>query len=63
MRRLTMARFEEPDAVEIPVGSCVGCLEDIFAGEDIWDIDGDLLHDEYDCMKGYVDRVSIKRLA
>lgn len=45
------------------VGCCEGCGDDIYSGEDIFDFDGDLLHQDSCCCRDYVANVSRRVVA
>ncbi|PFV44473.1 hypothetical protein COA09_26440 [Bacillus cereus] len=42
---------------------CQSCGKEIYFGEEYWDMDGDSLHDETECIKQYVASHSIKKVA
>ena len=44
---------DEPKEPPI-VGECAGCLEDIYAGQDIYECEGELVHQDKDCCMDYV---------
>lgn len=37
---------------DVPVGTCVQCHEDVLAGEEVYILDGMMLHE--DCLKDYL---------
>jgi len=45
------------------VGECEGCHEDILEGDDVYDFDGVLVHQESDCCMQYVANMSVCRVA
>ncbi|WP_440898756.1 hypothetical protein [Bacillus cereus] len=45
------------------MSDCASCGKEIYFGEEYWDIDGDYIHDETDCIKQYVESHSIKKVA
>lgn len=45
------------------VGTCEGCGEDIVAGDDIYDFDGGLVHQDSSCCMDYVANMSRCRVA
>ena len=45
------------------VGECVGCGEEIQAGEDIFDMGDFLLHQYSECCKQYIENTAICRTA
>ncbi|PGT52310.1 hypothetical protein COD86_28470 [Bacillus cereus] len=45
------------------MGDCKSCGKEIYIGEEYWDIDGDYIHDETECIKQYVESHSIKKVA
>lgn len=44
-------------------GVCEGCYEDIMEGEEYIELDGDLLHDDVDCIMEYVRAHTTPKLA
>jgi hypothetical protein len=52
-------REQEPEII----GTCEGCGDDILEGEDIYDFDGGLVHQDSDCCLQYVANMSRCRVA
>ncbi|PER27224.1 hypothetical protein CN485_20235 [Bacillus cereus] len=42
---------------------CKSCGKEIYFGEEYWDIDGDYIHNETDCIKQYVESYFEKKRA
>lgn len=45
------------------IGECAGCHEDIYEGEDIYDFDSGLVHQDSECCQQYVAEMSVCKLA
>lgn len=45
------------------VGECEGCLEAIYEGEDVYDFDGGLVHQDSEYCPQYVANRSVYRVA
>ncbi|USK61305.1 hypothetical protein [Peribacillus asahii] len=45
------------------VGECEGCHEAIYEGEDVYDFDGGLVHQDPDCCMQYVANISYCKVA
>ncbi|APA05087.1 hypothetical protein VK94_08190 [Bacillus sp. LK7] len=59
MSRLhSMARFDERIPETKALGSCEGCQEVITVGEEHFNYEGDLIHDDSECMRMFLKQVS-----
>lgn len=59
MSRLqTMARFDERIPEPSFIGTCEGCEELITAGEEHFNHEGELVHDESDCIREYFKKMA-----
>ncbi|NUJ19322.1 hypothetical protein FKN04_22580 [Bacillus glycinifermentans] len=59
MSRLhTMARFDERVPAPDFVGTCEGCGELILKGEEHFDNEGDLIHNDSSCMTEYLKQIA-----
>jgi hypothetical protein len=38
-----------------PVVECAGCCAEIYPGEDVYVVDGEILHNEWECLVQYID--------
>ena len=45
------------------VGECAGCGEDIYEGQDIYDCEGELIHQNEECCSQYVSNRSWCKVA
>lgn len=45
------------------VDECEGCHENIYAGDDVYDFDGSLVHQDSSCCMDYVANMSICKVA
>jgi hypothetical protein len=45
------------------VGECLGCGGEVYAGESVWIIDGDMLHQCDECAVKYVESNSCEKVA
>ena len=45
------------------VGECEGCCEDIYEGEDVYDFDGGLVHQDSECCGQYIANISYCKVA
>lgn len=45
------------------VGECEGCHEDILEGDDVYDFDGGLVHQDSECCMQYVANMSVCKVA
>lgn len=41
------------------IGCCSHCGEEIYEGDDIIEVDGEMICDSMDCLKGYLDAKSV----
>lgn len=59
MNRLaSMARFDERIHEPEFVGTCEGCGHLIFKGEEHFDYEGDLIHDDSSCVMDYFKKIA-----
>jgi len=47
-------KFDDPQEAKA-VARCLGCMEDIYEGETVYVVNGDLIHADYYCLMKYVD--------
>jgi len=45
------------------VTECDGCLEEIFAGEEVYVFDGGITHRDSECCKSYIANKSVSKVA
>lgn len=55
--------WEHTERLPEVIGECEGCHEDIYEGDDIYDFDGDYVHQDSDCCKQYVAGISLCKVA
>ncbi|WP_052343610.1 hypothetical protein [Bacillus massiliigorillae] len=53
-------RFEKEPEV---IGECAGCGEEIYAGQDIYDCEGELVHQDEECCMQFVGNKSWCKVA
>lgn len=53
-----MARFDERVPAPDFIGTCEGCGSLILKGEEHFDNEGELVHDDYICMKEYFKKIA-----
>ena len=56
-------RYGHPDIEPEIVGECEGCGGDIYEGEDIYDFNGALLHQDSSCCKEFISNAGISKTA
>lgn len=48
--------YGRPDPAEAPaLAHCAGCGGEIYPGEDVYVVDGEILHNEWECLVRYID--------
>ncbi len=55
---VNLDRFAQglPDPQEAePVAECAGCCTEIYPGEDVYRVNGDILHADWECLYRYID--------
>jgi len=55
---MNLDRFSQgmPDPQEAKVMAyCKGCVKEIYEGEDVYVVDGEILHAEWECLVQYID--------
>ena len=55
---VSLDRFAQglPDPQEAPVmAECAGCGGEIYPGEDVYDINGDITHADWECLYQYIE--------
>ena len=52
-----------PEPEQEVVGECLGCGEEIYKGEDVYDYNGELLHQDSSCCMEYISNASICKTA
>jgi hypothetical protein len=58
VRLESMARFDESIPEALPVGACEGCNEVILSGEEHFNYDGELIHDDGCCLSDYFKKIA-----
>jgi len=55
---VNLDRFAQglPDLQEAePIAECAGCCTEIYPGEDVYRVNGDILHADWECLYRYID--------
>ncbi|SDH85578.1 hypothetical protein SAMN04489735_10854 [Aneurinibacillus thermoaerophilus] len=45
------------------VGECLSCGGEVYEGEEVWEVEGEYLHDGYDCIRGYIADFATQKVA
>jgi hypothetical protein len=54
--------FADPQEARV-VGECLCCGGEVYEGEEVWETDEGYLHDEHDCIRGYIANFATEKVA
>ena len=59
MRQHTMSRFDEEIEEPFVLGDCEGCGLEVYEGDEHFDYQGDLIHNDASCVMEYFENMAI----